>query len=238
MNLNIKEVVFFFCFVISISQNGFSQSSGNDWFHIPGFTPEIPITLTNENTFYGVIGAAALSYALSEFVFKKDNENMNFYQVRVGMSDEYVWGLRSVWHQNFGVENRVAPWFAIAAEFNLQQWNDRTPDIDNKDKFGMGAGIMSYYRWYLFGKKRISPFLEYGAGVFCGFKEFPRNGSNITFNLSTQLGLEYTFKDKNKLRVGYGLSHQSNNGLSSRNPGYDGNGFSIGYSWFWKTSKW
>lgn len=237
MNTTIKTILLIFCFTLSLNNHIFSQDSGNDWFHIPGFTPEIPITLTNQEAFYGVMGAAVLSYALAEFVFK-DNETMNFYQVRAGMNDEYIWGLRSVWHQNFGVEKRVAPWFAFAAEFNMQQWSDRTPGIDKKDKFGMGVGIMSYYRWYLFGKKRVSPFLEYGTGLFQGFEKFPYNGSNFTFNHSTRLGVEYTFENNNKLRVSYGQAHQSNNGLFSTNPGYDANGFSISYSWFWKTTKW
>lgn len=237
MNINRRKAVLIFCFILLISKTTFSQQSGNDWFHIPGFTPELPTTLMSEETFYGVMGAAALSYVLAEFVFK-DNETLNFYQARIGMNDEYVWGLRSVWHQNFGVEKRVAPWFGFALEANLQQWNDRTPDIDGKDKFGMGAGIISYYRWYLFGKKRLSLYLEYGTGLFMGFEEFPRNGSKFTFNHSTQLGLEYTLKNRNKIRLGYGQFHQSNNNLFSTNPGYDANGFSISYSWFWKTSKW
>ena len=237
MNLRIKNTLAILFLILSINHHSFSQSSSNDWFHIPGFTPELPITLTNQKTFFGVIGTAALSYALAEFVFKGD-ENMNFYQVRAGMNKEYVWGLKNVWHQNFGVENRVAPWFAFAAEFNFQQWNDRTPGIDKKDKFGMGTGIMSYFRWYLFGKKRISPFLEYGTGLFYGFEKFPYNGSNFTFNHTTHLGIEYTFNNKNKLRVSYGQAHQSNNGLFSTNPAYDASGFSINYAWFWRTSKW
>lgn len=237
MNFHIKTFFSILCLTLLGNQQAFSQQSGKDWFHIPGFTPEIPITLTTQETFFGVMGAAILSYTLAEVVFK-DGENMNFYQVRTGMNDEYVWGLKSVWHQNFGVENRVAPWFAFAAEFNLQEWNDRTPEIDKKNKFGLGAGIMTYYRWYLLGKKRISPYIEYGTGLFLGFEKFPYNGSNFTFNHSTQLGLEYTLKNKHKIRLGYGQFHQSNNGLSSRNPGYDANGFSISYACFWKNSKW
>lgn len=214
-----------------------SQSSNNDWPQIPGFGPDSPITLTGQETFLGVMGVAVLSYTLAEFIFK-DEENLNYYQVRTGVNKEHVWGLRNVYHQNFGVENKVASWFTFAAEFNLQQWSDRTPNIGDRNKFGVGAGIMTYYRWYLFGKKRISPYLEYGTGLFYGFKKFPHNGSNFTFNHSTQLGVEYTFNNKNRLRLGYGQFHQSNNGLIQPNPGYDANGFSISYSWFWKTSKW
>ena len=76
------------------------------------------------------------------------------------MNNEYAWGLKNVWHQNFGIEHRVASWFSLSAEFLLQEWHDKTPIIDNESKFGMGSGIMTYYRWYLFGKKRLSPYLE------------------------------------------------------------------------------
>lgn len=214
-----------------------AQSNKTSWPLIPGFGPESPLTLTNEGTFAVVMGGAVVSYALTELLFK-NGENLNYYQARVGMNHEHFWGFRNVFFQNFGVENRVANWFAFAAEFNMQQWNDRTPGIDSKDKFGMGAGLMTYYRWYLFGKKRISPYLEYGTGLFYGVKSFPYNGTNFTFNHSTQLGLEYTFINKNKLRFSYGQFHQSNNYLFELNPGYDGDGFSFTYSWFWKTSKW
>ncbi len=41
-------------------------------------------------------------------------------------------------------------------------------------------------------------------------------------------------KNQNKLRLGYGQFHQSNNAWIQPNPGYDGNGFSINDSVFWK----
>lgn len=227
-------VVIFLAVLLVHSIHG--QRSTGGWFHIPGFTPEIPITLTSEQTFYGVMGAGAFSYLLSEVIFKND-KNTHYYQVRIGMNDEYIWGLRNVWHQNFGVENRLSPWYAIAAEFNLQEWSDRTPGLEKKKKSGIGTGIMTYYRWYLFGKCRLSPYIEYGTGIFLGFRKFPHNGSEFTFNHSTQLGLEFTLKNKNKIRVGYGQFHQSNNRIFRNNPGYDANGFSLTYSWFWKDSK-
>ncbi|MCL3781357.1 hypothetical protein EMN47_13285 [Prolixibacteraceae bacterium JC049] len=223
--------------ILLLNLPAFSQGSKSNWFRVPGFGPESPLTLTNQETFVGVFGAAVLSYTLAELV-SKNGENTNYYQARTGMNNEYFWGYRKVFHQNFGVEKQVAPWFAFAVEGNLQQWSDKTPDIKSKDAFGIGAGIMTYYRWYLFGKKRISPYLEYGAGLFYGFKEFPYNGTNFTFNLSTQLGVEYKLKNKDKIRLGYGQFHQSNNNLLQPNPGYDGDGFSISYSWFWKNTKW
>ena len=234
--ISVKRGLLLLAMCLSFVQGLQAQQSRGDWFRFPGFGPESPLTLTNEQVFYGVMGATVLSYTLSEWVLK-DEENLNFYQVRSGMNSEYFWGLKKVWHQNFGIEKRVSSWFAFALELNLQQWSERSPGIESQDKFGLGAGIMTYYRWYLFGTKRLSPYLEYGTGLFQGFEQFPYNGTKFTFNHSTQLGLEYTFKNKNKLRLGYGQFHQSNNGLVQPNPGYDGDGFSVVYSWFWHTKR-
>jgi hypothetical protein len=237
MYLSIRRTLLAIIILYTFSCNLNGQQGGKGWFRIPGFGPESPATLTNENTFCIVAGAALLSYTLSEFVFR-DSVNINYYQTRAGMNNEYFWGHRKVFHQNFGVEKRLSSWFAAATEFNLQQWSDITPDTDSKHQFGIGAGIMTYYRWYILGRKRLSPYIEYGAGLFYGFKKFPHNGTNFTFNLSTQLGIEYTLKNRSKIRLSYGQFHQSNNNLLNRNPGYDANGFSIGYSWFLGTSGW
>lgn len=237
MKGSIKIIATVVLLCLSIGFNLRAQSKKADWFRIPGFGPESPLSLTDEQTFIGVVGLAAISYSLAEFVWKGD-ENLNYYQIRTGMNHEYFWGFRNVYLQNFGVENRVAPWFAIALEANMQEWQDRTPVVQDKKSFGMGFGLMSYFRWYIFGKKRISPFIEYGTGLFYGLSKFPHNGTNFTFNNSTQLGVEYSFKNRNKLRIAYGQFHQSNNQYQQPNPGYDGNGFSIAYSWFWRTSKW
>lgn len=237
MKLLLRKTIFILTLISIFSVTALCQQSKSNWVRVPGFGPESPLVLRNQETFIGIMGAAALSYALSELIFK-NGENTNYYQARAGMNHEYFWGFRDVLHQNFGVEKRLAPWFAVATEFNLQQWTDQTPVVKNQNSFGLGAGLMTYYRWYILGKKRISPYLEYGAGVFYGFGKFPSNGTNFTFNYSTQLGLEYTFENENKLRFGYGQFHQSTQNAAFPNPGYDGDGFSISYSWFWKKSKW
>ena len=237
MNNDIRVLIFILLVSFSGLSPAFAQQSNKGWFHIPGFTAEIPITLTNERTFWGVMGAATLSYALAEFVFK-ENETLNFYQLRTGMANEHNWGLKNVWHQSFGLEKRVAPWFAFAAELNLQEWNDNSPELAPEKRFGIGVGIMTYYRWYLLGRKKVSPFLEYGTGLFQGFEKFPHNGTRFTFNHATRLGVELTFKNNDRFRLGYGQLHQSNNGLERANPGFDANGFSVSYSWFWTSSKW
>ena len=96
----------------------------------------------------------------------------------------------------------------------------------------MGAGGKIYVRWYAFGKKRLSPYLEYGTGLFFGFEKFPYNGTKTTFNHSSHLGIEYRLKNNRRIRLSYGNFHQSNNGwIGDANPGYDGNGFNISYAW-------
>jgi len=177
----------------------------------------------DQNSFIGVISLAAVTYGLAKFVFN-NNKALNFYQVRAG-----VFGTEggTVVMENFGIEKRVAPWFGLGLEVNNQQWI-------YEEKNGAGIGFNTYYRWHLFGRKKISPYLEFGAGLFYGFSEFPPNGTNFTFNLATQLGAEYTFENNDKLRLGYGHIHQSNNELLDPNPGEDGNGLNLTYLWFWK----
>jgi hypothetical protein len=61
-----------------------------------------------------------------------------------------------------------------------------------------------------------------------------RGETKDAFNLTTQMGMEYTLEIKNKLRLGTGHIHQSNNELLDPNPGEDGNGFNITYLCSWK----
>lgn len=154
-----------------------SYSQDNQWPGLP-VLDESGVVLVDQSSFMGgVIGVAAISYGLATFVLN-DNETLNFYQVRGG-----VFGtLRgTVIMENFGIEKRVAPWFGLGLEINNQQWL-------YEEKNGAGIGFNTYYRWHIFGRKKISPYIEYGAGFFYGFSEFPPNGTNFTFNLTTQIG--------------------------------------------------
>lgn len=206
--------------IIISSLNCYSQEG--QWPGIPLFN-ESGLVLMDQNTFIGVISAASLSFGLSQFVFK-DTKHLNFYQTRVGVFGT-IGG--TVIMENFGIEKRIAPWFGLGIEVNNQQWI-------YEERNGAGMGLNLYYRWHLFGRKKISPFLEYGSGFFFGFTDFPPNGTNFTFNLTTQIGVEYTTERKDKLRLSYGHIHQSNNDLLDPNPGEDGNGFNFTYLWFWK----
>ncbi len=216
-------------FFLALTLTNLQGQKKNAWPHIIGFDPELHTTLTNPSTLIGVLSLAALSYGLEEHLLK-NHDNINYYTARTGMNNEYGFGLRNVWHQNGGVEHRIANWFSISAEFNLQEWHDQSPLIDSKNTFGIGTGLLAYFRWYLLGKLRVSPYIEYGTGIFLGFSKFPYNGTHFTFTNSTQLGIEYTLNNLDKIRLGYGNFNQTNYNLLASNPAYNGNGFSISYS--------
>lgn len=182
------------------------------------------ITLIDQDGFYKVMALAGASYVVSELLLKE--KNSNFYQVRASY---YGTDGTSLFSQNAGIEKRLSHWFGISLEAFAQQWSA-------KDYTGVGAGLSGYYRWYAFGKKRWSPFIEYGTGGFYGFKKFPQDGSNFTFHLTTSFGLEHTLKSDNRVRMTYGHLHQSNNDLFESNPGLDAKGVTITYLWSWKNN--
>ena len=184
-----------------------------------------PLTLIDQDGFYKVMAAAGLSFMLSELVFKE--ADLNYYQARASY---YNTDGTSVFGQNFGMEKKLSHWFAIGVEGYAQQFKDQ-------GSTGMGFGLNAYYRWYAFGKKRLSPFIEYGTGGFYGFKPFPTGGSKFTFHLTSAMGMEYELKNQNKVRLTYGHLHQSNNGLFELNPGMDATGITLTYLWRWKKKQ-
>ncbi len=179
------------------------------------------IGLDRENGIIIMSGIAIASY----FLTKKDSKSrLNYYQVHLAYfnGDGY-----NVYMQNFGLEKEYSSWFSLRVEGNIQEFSK-----DDYNTFGLGMKI--YSRYTLFGNKNLSPYFEYGVGIFNALKKFPEDGSTFTFNLTYALGLEYKFTNKNKIRMDYNFIHHSNGNLSNSNPGFDGNGISFSYSWFWK----
>lgn len=179
------------------------------------------IGLDRENGIIIMSGIAIASY----FLTKKDSKSrLNYYQVHLAYfnGDGY-----NVYMQNFGLEKEYSSWFSLRVEGNIQKFSK-----DDYNTFGLGMKI--YSRYTLFENKNLSPYFEYGVGIFNALKKFPEDGSTFTFNLTYALGLEYKFTNKNKIRMDYNFIHHSNGNLSNSNPGFDGNGISFSYSWFWK----
>jgi hypothetical protein len=181
------------------------------------------IALDRENGFFILSSFALASY----FLVKKNQNNskIDYYQTHIGYFENSKY---RVLMQNFGVERNYSHWFSLKMEVNLQEI------INQNNFYTMGLGYKLYSRWSLFGKKKISPFFEYGSGVSFALKKFPENGTSFTFNLTYAIGLEVKLKNKNKLRIDANFLHHSNAGLSDNNPGFDGNGISLTYSWLLK----
>jgi hypothetical protein len=194
-----------------------------NWPGIPGMNKN-GIALINQKSFLGVFGAAAGSFLVTKFALRHKPADLNFYQARVGVVG--VFG-GTVFVENVGISKQLVPWFGLAIEANAQEWI-------YEDTRGFGGGMSFYYKWNVLGKKRLSPYLEYGTGLFYGASKFPPDGTQFTFNLSTQLGAEYRLKNQDRIRLSYGHLHQSNNNTLTPNPGEDGNGFHLTYARFWR----
>jgi hypothetical protein len=171
----------------------------------------------------GVIIMIALG--IGSYFFTKnvpEEKKAIFYQLHFAFfeGDGY-----KVYMQNFGVEREYSNWFSLRAEGNIQEFIK-----ENDNTFGLGFKL--YSRYTAFGSKKISPFFEYGSGLFMALKQFPSNGSRFTFNLTYTVGLEFTLRNKNKIRAVYNFIHHSNANIGRRNPGFDANGVSISFSWF------
>jgi hypothetical protein len=218
----------FLCSVcITSAQNQVSENAPSNWPEIPGLHHGGPITLTNEKIFIRVAGAVAITYLINKFVLKENNTT-DYWLVRTS----YAKGdYKTVTKQHFGIERKLAPWFSVTLEGNFQQWHDEREYIQKKDKTGFGISLQPFFRWYVFGKKRLSPYLEYGTGFFQGFEKFPQNGTGFTFTHSSHLGVEYTTKNEQKIRLSYGQYHHSNNDWWKENPGFNANGLNISYAW-------
>jgi len=180
------------------------------------------VGLDRENGFF-IMTALTLG---SFFLLKNnsDKDKIDYYQAHAGYfnGDNY-----SVFMQNVGVEREYSPWFSLRAEGNIQEFVK-----NNSGRSNFGLGFKIYSHWSVFGLKKFSPFFEYGAGPFVALNRFPSNGSRFTFNLTYALGVEYTLRNKNKIRLDANFIHHSNASLTVNNPGFDSNGITISYSWF------
>lgn len=180
------------------------------------------IGLDRQNGAIIMIALGVGSYFLTKNV--PEEQKAKFYQLHFAFfqGDGY-----NVYMQNFGIEREYSNWFSLRAEGNIQEFIKEANSSDNT----FGVGFKLYSRYTAFGSKKVSPFFEYGAGLFTAFKKFPSEGSRFTFNLTYAAGLEFTLANENKIRVDYNFIHHSNANIGRQNPGFDGNGVSASFSW-------
>ena len=215
MKKNLFFVGLFLCLLVLLNQNANAQFN-------PLGRENTVIGLDRQN---GAIIMTALgigAYFLTKNVPEKNKAK--FYQLHFAFfqGDGY-----NVYMQNFGLEREYSHWFSLRAEGNIQEFIRREDRSD--DTFGVGFKL--YSRYTAFGNKKVSPFFEYGAGLFTALKQFPFDGSRFTFNLTYAVGLEFTLANKNKIRADYNFIHHSNANIGRTNPGFDGNGVSVSFSW-------
>ncbi|MCI4670225.1 MAG: acyloxyacyl hydrolase [Bacteroidia bacterium] len=189
---------------------------------------ESPLQLDGQRGFFIMGGLALTSFLASQF---SSHRTENYFSNQLGFYNDgfNLDENEQIVFQAVGLEKRLVPWFATSVEFQIQE-------VFRRNYANVGASLMTYYRWHAFGKKQLSPYFEYGAGVHNGMRRFPEDGTTFTFRLTYKVGLEWNFESAsngqmNKLRLAYGHIHQSNNNLLARNPGYDGNGVTVGLSW-------
>lgn len=203
------------------------SSTAGAWPGLPRLSHGDALTLTNEQDFLRVAGAAAVSYVLLKFVLPP-SKHTDYWQLR---SSHAVGEGVSASKLHLGVERRMAAWYAVSLELSIQRWHDQRAGVPSGESRGFGIGLQPYFRWYFMGERRFSPYLEYGTGFFQGLKKFPYDGTRFTFTHSSHLGVEYIGKKRDRWRLSYGQFHQSNNDWWDVNPSFNGNGLNITYVW-------
>jgi len=180
-----------------------------------------PLQLDGQRGFLIMTAGGLASFFASTFSSFRTEDYL--YTQHGWYTDGFTETDKQIFFHGVGLEKRLAHWFGVGVELQIQH-------IYGSDYANLGGGLMTSYRWLAFGKKQLSPYFEYGAGIFNGIREFPEEGTRFTFRLVYKIGLELTTERGNKIRVAYGHIHQSNNDLFDVNPGYDGNGISLSYS--------
>ena len=188
----------------------------------PVSSEESFLVSNRQTQFFVFSGTAALSVMIAKLTSKEPE--LSYYQAHIGYfnGDGY-----SVFMQNFGVEQEFAPWHSLKIEGNINQFT-------GEDYTTVSIGFRMYSRWSAFGKKKLSPYFEYSMGILNAFQAFPEGGSRFNFHQTLALGLQYKLANRNKIRLDYDTMHLSNNNLFDSNPGFDTNGITLSYSWFWK----
>ena len=107
-------------------------------------------------------------------------------------------------------------------------WAEKdTPNVE-LDSSAVGAGPAYMVRWTKpMGSKWEASFDATGA-VLVYNKVHPAHTRNYGFLWRVGPRLTYKFNDRNAISVAY-LGHHVSNGQRTKNPGYNGVGFSIGY---------
>ena len=99
-----------------------------------------------------------------------------------------------------------------------------------RDSGAWGLGPMVMVRWEKKLSGKLSGALEASGSIQGYSKAHPARGRAFGFLWRIGPRLIYRFTDRDAVSLGY-IFHHTSNGMSSKNPGYNGIGFSLGYQW-------
>lgn len=138
-------------------------------------------------------------------------------------------------YSNNGIVYRIRNYLSVGMEASVGHAHDRANNT-------WGVGIRPFFRFHLINRPGASFFFQSGAGLILFKERFPkpsgffgdfREGTRLNGSPRYGLGVSYKLKDRLTLNAGIWHDHFSNGNRAGkdRNPGYDGNGFSLGMSW-------
>jgi opacity protein-like surface antigen len=149
-----------------------------------------------------------------------------------GVSKGYMDRHTSIFQNNTGVLVRVRRWMSIGGEVTIYHPRD---EVNNT----WGFGLRPFIRFYVVERDRWRIYFESGAGLIYFLNEYPqpsgffgdtRTGTRLNGSPKYGVGTEVNIGQTVSIVAGVRHVHISNGNHpdADRNPGHDGNGFTIG----------
>ncbi len=101
---------------------------------------------------------------------------------------------------------------------------------ESSQAVGFGPALMLRWKQPLSGKLAAS--LDFSGSLLFYNHAHPANGRPFGFLWRLGPRLIWDYSERGSISVGWSVAHSSN-GLRSKNPGYNGVGFSLGLAWRW-----
>jgi opacity protein-like surface antigen len=228
MNCNMKKVILLLLAAVMMSAPQ-RVEAGSKWYQNPlGFSP---LNL-DQGPAFALTGLAVAGVLLFTDKNPELAEKITVYQ-----DAGYSWGYRkhraNAAYSDIGVIFHLRKFMGLGVELTGFNFNYGEEDYP----FG---GVRLFARWYVRNGSKFRLFIETGAGIVVGPKQFPepiaeddRRGTRQNFTPKYGLGMEFNLTPELSLLLGARHVHLSNAGIrgNNRNPGHDSNGFFLGISY-------
>ncbi len=189
-----------------------------------------PLALHTGNGLY-IPAIAATAVLIFTEMDSSISKRLSFYD-DLGVSFGYYASKTTVFQNNTGILYDVRRYLTLGAEFSTVH----VLDIKNNT---WGIGLRPFVRFYAVRKDNINLFFQSGAGLILFADTYPKpsgffgdNREGTKLNGSPKYGFGTEFRINKNISGQAGVWHihfsNGNHPSSDRNPGHDGNGFSIG----------